>query len=337
MRMGATVEECELPSFYELLDRFSLFDSSASSGCDVQIGKNGSLFCKCEGCIRWSDFVEGRDPSDIEVKYEVFTREHVAGLACYLRTRAAEFELSVMDVLEVGAGSGRLSYHLNKYLSQLFTKNQGPVVRVVATDSGVRGLDGPSVKKEDAIDAISTRKTQIIISSWMPRSVDWTAHMRVQQSVLEYILIGETDNGICGCPWKTWGFSSPWDWSDSDDSDFDASVSIALQSQEDGSCLRESKESTNGHDRTRGSISSNSGSQIGRTRREKPLYEIDGWERLELHSLSRLQLCRTDERWSSSRHSHTVSFRRKQDAAACCGHTLSPGGWKIENSFSVEE
>lgn len=85
MRMGATVEECELPSFYELLDRFSLFDSSASSGCDVQIGKNGSLFCKCEGCIRWSDFVEGRDPSDIEVKYEVFTREHVAGLACYLR------------------------------------------------------------------------------------------------------------------------------------------------------------------------------------------------------------------------------------------------------------
>lgn len=100
MRMGATVEECELPSFYELLDRFSLFDSSASSGCDVQIGKNGSLFCKCEGCIRWSDFVEGRDPSDIEVKYEVFTREHVAGLACYLRTRAAEFELSVMDVLE---------------------------------------------------------------------------------------------------------------------------------------------------------------------------------------------------------------------------------------------
>lgn len=210
-------------------------------------------------------------------------------------------------------------------------------MRVVATDSGVRGLDGPSVKKEDAIDAISTRKTQIIISSWMPRSVDWTAHMRVQQSVLEYILIGETDNGICGCPWKTWGFSSPWDWSDSDDSDFDASVSIALQSQEDGSCLRESKESTNGHDRTRGSISSNSGSQIGRTRREKPLYEIDGWERLELHSLSRLQLCRTDERWSSSRHSHTVSFRRKQDAAACCGHTLSPGGWKIENSFSVEE
>jgi hypothetical protein len=35
--MGAVAEEPELPSFYELLHRFSLFDSSASSGCDVQV------------------------------------------------------------------------------------------------------------------------------------------------------------------------------------------------------------------------------------------------------------------------------------------------------------
>jgi hypothetical protein len=35
--------------------------------------------------VRWHDFVEGRDPSDSGVKYEVFTREHVSGLACYLR------------------------------------------------------------------------------------------------------------------------------------------------------------------------------------------------------------------------------------------------------------
>lgn len=49
----------------------------------------------------------------------------------------------------------------------------------------------------------------------------------------------------------------------------------------------------------------------GRRRRERPQYERDGWERLELECLSRVQLCRTDERWSTSRHSHTVSFRKK--------------------------
>lgn len=68
--------------------------------------------------------MEGRDPSDTDVKYEVFTREHVTGLACYLRARAAEYNLSVMNVLEVGAGSGRLSLHLNRSLSRLFNENQ---------------------------------------------------------------------------------------------------------------------------------------------------------------------------------------------------------------------
>jgi hypothetical protein len=41
------------------------------------------------------------------------------------------------------------------------------VVRVIATDSGVRGLNGPEVKEEDAIHSITSRKAHIVISSWM--------------------------------------------------------------------------------------------------------------------------------------------------------------------------
>lgn len=303
--MGAVVEEPELPSFYELLHRFSLFDSSASSGCDVQIGANGSVFCKCEGCVRWHDFVEGRDPSDSGVKYEVFTREHVSGLACYLRAKAAEYELPVMNVLEVGAGSGRLALHLNRSLSQPLHENQGSVVRVIATDSGVRGLNGPEVKEEDAIHAITSRKAHIVISSWMPRGIDWTAQMRAAPFVREYILIGETDNGICGCPWETWGFSSPLDWDESDDSDTGDSDNGDLVPN---SVIIDSEISvtTLPNDETQGAVTS-----YGKATREKPQYEEDGWERVELGSLSCLQLCRTDERWSTSRHSHTVAFRKK--------------------------
>ncbi|KAG0624895.1 hypothetical protein M758_2G012000 [Ceratodon purpureus] len=311
--MGAAVEP-ELPSFYELVHRFSLFDSSASSGCDVQIGANGSVFCKCEGCVRWHDFVEGRDPSDAEVKYEVFTREHVTGLACYLRSRfcgsakAADYELPVMDVLEVGAGSGRLAQHLNRSLTRLLHENQGPVVRVTATDSGARGINGPEVKEEDAVHAMTSRKAHIIISSWMPRGIDWTAHMRAAPSVREYILIGETDNGICGCPWETWGYSPAWDWSESDDSDSSSSDNNGVLAP--NSVITDSKISVTAlptEDSTQGSEVAS----CGRATREKPPYEEDGWERVELGSLSSLQLCRTDERWSSSRHSHTVAFRKK--------------------------
>jgi hypothetical protein len=45
---------------------------------------------------------------------------------------------------------------------------------------------------------------------------------------------------------------------------------------------------------------------------KQQLYKIEGFERVELESMSAVQICRTDERWSTTRHSHTVSFRRLQ-------------------------
>jgi hypothetical protein len=45
---------------------------------------------------------------------------------------------------------------------------------------------------------------------------------------------------------------------------------------------------------------------------KQQLYKIEGFERVELESMSTVQICRTDERWLTTRHSHTVSFRRLQ-------------------------
>jgi len=82
--MGGVTDE--LPSYGELVDRFSLFNSSSqASPCNTQIGVNGSLFCNCKGCIQWQDYVEGCDPRAGAVKYEVFTTEYVTELAHYLR------------------------------------------------------------------------------------------------------------------------------------------------------------------------------------------------------------------------------------------------------------
>jgi len=42
-------------------------------------------------------------------QYEVLTREHVASLATYLRSRATHYKKRPLVVLEVGAGDGRLA------------------------------------------------------------------------------------------------------------------------------------------------------------------------------------------------------------------------------------
>lgn len=57
----------------------------------------------------------------------------------------------------------------------------------------------------DYKEALKKYKPDIVISSWMPYTEDWTKDFRTFSSVKEYILIGEPDNGCCGHPWKMWG------------------------------------------------------------------------------------------------------------------------------------
>ena len=52
-------------------------------------------------------------------QYEVHTREHVEGLARYLRQRTRAYGRSPLRVLEVGAGDGRLAHHLRAALQRL--------------------------------------------------------------------------------------------------------------------------------------------------------------------------------------------------------------------------
>ena len=59
--------------------------------------------------------------------------------------------------------------------------------------------------------ATSKKTRLIVLCSWMPPGVDWTADFRrrnpegVPSSVEEYIICGEADDGSCGHNWYTWG------------------------------------------------------------------------------------------------------------------------------------
>jgi hypothetical protein len=247
--------------------------------------------------------------------YEVFTREHVAGLAAYFRGRAdallgAEAKTRSLRVLELGAGSGVLSRSLAAATAaldeaELFGIARGSRASVTyhATDdysfsfakegvsrdeeddeeeneeenaSSVRALDYRAALR--SLTACDGFPPDLVLICWHPIREDWTAEVRRVTTVLEYVLVGECDFGACGLPVETWGLRG------------------------DG-CL--SSDGDDGDDVSETGPFGNAFSP--------PPYLADGFERVDLAFLSKHQVCRTDEPWLKARRSKTVSFRRRRE------------------------
>ena len=151
---------------------------------------------------------------------EVLTAEYVDGLARYLHNRLATtladaFHTSPADgngngnvtVLEVGAGSGRLTHHLRQRVRALLPPALAARVRFVATD--VRGNTAVAgrlpVGRASYQAALTRYRPAIVLASWMSKDEDWTPAFRAAASVREYILIGERDYGVSGTAAGTWG------------------------------------------------------------------------------------------------------------------------------------
>ncbi len=191
-----------LASYGELTRRFGLF---VEGECEPQVDSRGRVACICAGCLRWRAFLNGQPADATRTRYEVHTREHVAALASYLQQRRSALvgTSAALTVLEVGAGSGELSWHLRAALT-------GCGVELTATDSGARGLHeqspaGVHVLLESCAAALLRVRPHVVLACWMPLGVDWTAAFRSCESVREYVLIGEADSGMCGDAWRTWG------------------------------------------------------------------------------------------------------------------------------------
>lgn len=129
--------------------------------------------------------------------FEVFNRTHVNALATYI------VDTGYTNVLEVGAGDGRLARYLSEAIHRVFRrrKEKGAhprQIRVVATDNGSWNIEMVfPVERRDLVEALKKYEPELVIWSWMPIG-DWTYLIRRQPSVREYILIGETEGGECG-------------------------------------------------------------------------------------------------------------------------------------------
>ena len=152
--------------------------------------------------------------------YEVLTQELVAALAAHIRARlpalqaAAAVEASCnpaeegegegdggdeypVVILEVGAGSGALSFHLREAL-------RGEACEVVACDSGAQALPGAKYPLGEAMletsheAALRITRPSMVLCAWMPMGRDLSRAFRRCESVQEYVLLGEADDGACG-------------------------------------------------------------------------------------------------------------------------------------------
>lgn len=146
--------------------------------------------------------------------FELINREFIEALGDYLIKRAKELSDNSHDetivILEVGAGSGRLTHFLKENIEK---KATGTKIKFIATDSGDLGIKSiyPVEDQVKYQDAIKKYDPKIILVSWMPFEEDWTKDFRDSKSVEEYILIGEANGGCCGDKWKTWGCQSYFD------------------------------------------------------------------------------------------------------------------------------
>uniref|UniRef100_A0A7S2WHF1 Methyltransferase domain-containing protein n=1 Tax=Mucochytrium quahogii TaxID=96639 RepID=A0A7S2WHF1_9STRA len=234
--------------------------------------------------------------------YEFFTSDYANALHKHLlqvsRSIATKEGKSTVTILEIGAGTGKLT----NYLNSIRVKND-PALKFVATDTGTwaakhkyKRVNGVSVEKYDYKTALEKFQPDIVLCSWMPLGEDWTQEIRNTQSVKEYILIGEIDDGCCGHPWRTWGHVN------ATNNMYKFAKNKGNDSVNDGKSvdifhwMGRSKEAKQ--------------YEQSPTTQTAPLYAKDGFSRVEL-PISHLQLSRYDRQHYAA-NSHTIRFTRRE-------------------------
>ena len=271
---------------------------------------------ECLGCV-----VVGLNAFNVYCErhgiFELFSREYIDALSDHLIQSAVRNKSGAaamlgengdapLRVLEVGAGSGKLSAYLQRALE---SKGQLGSFDVHATDSGTW-----RIKPEFAVQKISYQRAlaefqpHVVLCSWMPSGDDWTAAFRSTPSVQEYILIGEVDDGCCGHPWLTWGVS-PFA---GQDSVFEKNRSVQQAKQRFSPLPLDIFQWLGSQsEKAKAKTLAKYPYRIDASGRPLAPYRIEGFARKHIEPASSLQLCRYD-RAHYACNSRTISFTRKK-------------------------
>jgi hypothetical protein len=145
--------------------------------------------------------------------YQFWTSDYIKGLSQYIVDRALETK-DHLTIVDIGAGDGLLARFLRGQLEKDWkrkirraSKLQKP--EIIATDDGSWKIfpkaDVESLDMKGSLEKYTQKDGKLIVlCSWMPMQEDWTQVFR-DFGVDEYILVGEADDGTCGCNYLTWG------------------------------------------------------------------------------------------------------------------------------------
>ena len=232
-----------LPRQAEVAKIFGLGGGSDACGKKFVYGPHGQMTCSCAVCVVWKRFVSGQLFG--QRVYEILTVELIQKLAAHLWGRSSPHIDNT--ILEIGAGSGRLSYFLAQELNAAYeckcellplchqalpheqrissadashtstrhrdtgkawdigvdASKKNRRFQIACTDSSARGLgaeigDRFPVEVLGYQEALNKYSPNTVLACWMELGHDWTAAFRQTSSMVEYILIGEADSGVCG-------------------------------------------------------------------------------------------------------------------------------------------
>ena len=130
------------------------------------------------GCAVWgrNEFNAYCEAHEI---YDFWTRDYVDGLVEHLEETRSTLGVATLNVVEAGAGDGRLSHLLRDALAK-----RGAAVNVAATDSGKwRFAPRYPVETADAGDAPAD--AHVALAAWMPAGADWSAAWRALPNLRE--------------------------------------------------------------------------------------------------------------------------------------------------------
>lgn len=142
---------------------------------------------------------------------EYYTREYISELGSYMVDRLRQLGGTPerpIQMLEIAAGQGRLSYFLRQELNRrLEEANLGPIYQLATTDLyPASAPNRPQLSDIEALgyeEALQKYNPQIVLAAWMPNAEkrgqklvvlpDWTETIRATDSVQEYVMIGDPD------------------------------------------------------------------------------------------------------------------------------------------------
>jgi len=146
----------------------------------------------------WED-LKHHNPHGFE--FQILTKEFIKSFSDFLAEEINKIPKEKLNILEVGAGNGRLTYFLKEAIKDKAI-NKEIVFRAI-DDFSWDSDDQPFfwTKKIFPVENISVEESiksnpDIVISSWMPKDEDWTVNFRTNPNIQEFILIGtEMDCG----------------------------------------------------------------------------------------------------------------------------------------------